>query len=55
MQINANVFVVTGGGSGIGRQVVLGLVKRGARAWLPPTSTRQGSPRRPASRAQAIG
>ncbi len=31
MQINTNVFVVTGGGSGIGRQVVLGLVKRGAR------------------------
>jgi Short-chain dehydrogenases of various substrate specificities len=31
MQINTNVFVVTGGGSGIGRQVVLGLVRRGAR------------------------
>ena len=31
MQINTKVFVVTGGGSGIGRQVVLGLVKRGAR------------------------
>ncbi|MGM0385926.1 MAG: SDR family NAD(P)-dependent oxidoreductase, partial [Actinomycetota bacterium] len=30
-QINTNVFVVTGGGSGIGREVVLGLLKRGAR------------------------
>lgn len=31
MQFTNKVFAVTGGGSGIGRQVVLGLLKRGAR------------------------
>ncbi len=31
MQINTHVFVVTGGGSGIGREVVLALLRRGAR------------------------
>jgi short-subunit dehydrogenase len=31
MQVTGNVFVVTGGGSGIGREVVLGLLARGAR------------------------
>lgn len=31
MRINTRVFVVTGGGSGIGREVVLGLTRRGAR------------------------
>lgn len=30
MQINGKVFVVTGGGQGIGRQVVLGLLREGA-------------------------
>ena len=35
MQIADKVFVVTGGGNGIGREVVLGLLERGARvaAW----------------------
>ncbi len=31
MQISGNVFAVTGGGNGIGREVVLGLVAKGAR------------------------
>jgi NAD(P)-dependent dehydrogenase (short-subunit alcohol dehydrogenase family) len=31
MKIQDNVFVVTGGGNGIGREVVLGLLDRGAR------------------------
>jgi len=31
MQITDKVFVVTGGGNGIGREVVLGLLERGAR------------------------
>lgn len=31
MQIAGKVFVVTGGGNGMGRQVVLGLARRGAR------------------------
>jgi short-subunit dehydrogenase len=31
MQIQGKVFVVTGGGNGIGREVVLGLLDRGAR------------------------
>lgn len=31
MKINGRVFVVTGGGNGIGRQVVLGLLARGGR------------------------
>jgi NAD(P)-dependent dehydrogenase (short-subunit alcohol dehydrogenase family) len=31
MQIQNKVFVVTGGGNGMGREVVLGLIKRGAR------------------------
>ena len=31
MQIKNNVFVVTGGGNGMGREVVLGLIARGAR------------------------
>ncbi len=31
MQIADKVFVVTGGGNGMGREVVLGLIKRGAR------------------------
>lgn len=31
MQVNNKVFVVTGGGNGMGREVVLGLIKRGAR------------------------
>ena len=31
MQIKDNVFVVTGGGNGIGREVVLGLLSRGGR------------------------
>lgn len=31
MQIQGEVFVVTGGGNGIGREVVLGLLSRGAR------------------------
>ncbi|GIH04890.1 short-chain dehydrogenase [Rhizocola hellebori] len=31
MQIEDKVFVVTGGGNGIGREVVLGLIARGAR------------------------
>jgi short-subunit dehydrogenase len=31
MQITDKVFVVTGGGNGMGREVVLGLLKRGAR------------------------
>ncbi len=31
MQIRDKVFVVTGGGNGIGREVVLGLLKKGAR------------------------
>lgn len=31
MQIKDKVFVVTGGGNGIGREVVLGLLRRGAR------------------------
>jgi short-subunit dehydrogenase len=31
MQIKDNVFVVTGGGNGMGREVVLGLLNRGAR------------------------
>lgn len=31
MQVAGNVFVVTGGGSGIGREVVLNLLRRGAR------------------------
>lgn len=31
MQITGKVFVVTGGGNGIGREVVLGLVRQGAR------------------------
>lgn len=31
MQLNDKVFVVTGGGNGMGREVVLGLIKRGAR------------------------
>ncbi|MCB0912847.1 MAG: SDR family oxidoreductase, partial [Propionibacteriaceae bacterium] len=31
MEIVGRVFVVTGGGSGIGREVVLGLLRRGAR------------------------
>lgn len=31
MQISGKVFVVTGGGNGMGRQVVLGLARRGAR------------------------
>src|SRR6187399_1176195 len=31
MKIKDNVFVVTGGGNGMGREVVLGLLQRGAR------------------------
>ncbi len=31
MQIKDSVFVITGGGNGIGREVVLGLLRRGAR------------------------
>ena len=31
MDIQGRVFVVTGGGNGIGREVVLGLLGRGAR------------------------
>lgn len=31
MQISGKVFAVTGGGNGIGREVVLGLVKKGAK------------------------
>ncbi|CAN5514195.1 SDR family oxidoreductase [soil metagenome] len=31
MEITGKVFVVTGGGNGMGREVVLGLLKRGAR------------------------
>ncbi len=31
MQISDKVFVVTGGGNGMGREVVIGLIKRGAR------------------------
>lgn len=31
MQVTDKVFVVTGGGNGMGREVVLGLLKRGAR------------------------
>lgn len=31
MKITDNVFVVTGAGNGMGRQVLLGLVRRGAR------------------------
>ena len=31
MEITGKVFVVTGGGNGMGREVVLGLIKRGAR------------------------
>lgn len=31
MQVSGKVFAVTGGGNGIGREVVLGLVKKGAR------------------------
>ena len=30
MRVQGKVIVVTGGGSGIGREVVLGLLKRGA-------------------------
>ena len=31
MKVNGKVLVVTGGGNGIGRQVVLELLRRGAR------------------------
>ncbi len=38
VQIADKVFVVTGGGNGMGRQVVLGLARRGP-TWPRPTLT----------------
>jgi len=42
MDIQGKVFVVTGGGNGMGREVVLGLLDRGA-ASRPWTSVRTDS------------
>ncbi len=52
MQVSGKVFVVTGGGNGIGREVVLELLRRGARVaaidvsqvGLEETATLAGSP-----------